>query len=150
MTKEFEALAFIKEKFAYLEYNCENYNIPKEELDILQNALNELKAIKEAKPSEAFKELNEIIEYITEDKKVKYKSTILFDCEIIKQSLLKAQKLEKAWEIVRKKRVDFYILSIRNTVEDYNGLYYDIHNSYDVVSYLLTQEEFDLLKEMLK
>lgn len=44
--KEFEALEFIKEKFAYLEYNCENFHVPKEELDILQNALTELKQIK--------------------------------------------------------------------------------------------------------
>ena len=39
MEKTFEALEFIKEKFAYLEHNCENFNSPKEELDVLKQAL---------------------------------------------------------------------------------------------------------------
>lgn len=69
-----------------------------EYLDCVETIEKELKRLKEidnAKPSEALEDLNEIIEYITEDKKVKYKATILFDCEIIKDALLKAQKQER-------------------------------------------------------
>jgi len=66
-----------------------------EEISIIEKALLELKAIKEANPSKAMNELNEIIEYINEDKKVKYKATILFDCEIIKDALLKAEENAK-------------------------------------------------------
>jgi len=71
-------------------------------VESIRQALLELKAIKETNPSKALKELNEIIEYITEDKKVKYKATILFDCDIIKDALLQAQK-DKA-EIEKLKR----------------------------------------------
>ncbi len=56
---------------------------------------------KENNAAEALDELNEIVEYITEDKKVKYKSTILFDCEIIKDALLKTQEQEKENELLK-------------------------------------------------
>lgn len=81
--------------------DCDNVVEMAECLDVVMNALNELEQIKNTKPSEALDELNEIIEYITEDKKVKYKATILFDCEIIKDALLKAQKKTiKKWLLI--------------------------------------------------
>ena len=73
----------------------------------VEKAILELKEIKEANPSEAMEDLNEIVEYITEDKKVKYKGTILFDCDIIKDALLKAQELEKE-NLELKKKIDSY------------------------------------------
>ena len=142
----------------------------------IKQALTELQAIKEANPSEALKELNEIIEYITEDKRVKYKATILFDCKIIKQALLKAQELEKENSVLK--------ACIKDWEDDYEHLKFALYKEKEVlevvfkkevsISYLkscifdtniemfedgleeynfltsnedrLTQEEFDLLK----
>lgn len=61
------------------------------------------------KELDAMRELDEIIEYITEDKKVKYKSTILFDCEIIKDALLKAQAQEKLFKHIRRNDMEHLI-----------------------------------------
>ena len=118
------------------------------EFNILKQNLTELKAIKEANPSEALDELNEIIEYITEDKKVKYKATILFDCEIIKDALLKAEidkKKAKAFDILKVKRIDKIGLRAYKNVTDYNVNIKRLVGYYDE----LIQEEFELLKEML-
>ena len=65
-----------------------------ERYSIVKSALERLEVIDNAKPSEALEDLNEIVEYITEDKKVKYKATILFDCEIIKDALTTKSKKE--------------------------------------------------------
>ena len=70
-------------------YDCLNFE---DDCKLVDEALQRLEDIDNANPTEALKELNEIIEYITEDKKVKYKATILFDCEIIKDALIKAEK----------------------------------------------------------
>lgn len=119
------------------------------EFDIVEQALLELKEIKESNLSEALKELNEIVEYITEDKKVKYKVTILFDCDIIKDALLKAQEQEKeidrlenqcldilgdnirlknkaqeqekVLEIIKEKRVNIEYLRQSHNVREYNS-----------------------------
>lgn len=40
--------------------------------------------------------LEQIIEYITEDKKVKYKATILFDCKTIKKALERLEAIDNA------------------------------------------------------
>jgi hypothetical protein len=97
MEKEFEALEFIKEKFAYLEYNCEKYNVPREELNILHNALTELQAIKEAKPSLALTILDYmgllIVPTMDGDKSLKDFCNSGFNT--LKQNLLKIQELEK-------------------------------------------------------
>ncbi len=42
--------------------------------------------------------IDEIINLITEDKKVKYKAVILFCCNTIKQALIKAQEQEKKFD----------------------------------------------------
>ena len=91
----------------------------------------------------ALDELNEIIEYITEYKKVKYKATILFDCEIIKDALTTKSKKEQAFDIAVKKGVDFTILLGSKTFNEYNETIYE---EYRIKEMLLTEEEFDLLK----
>lgn len=97
-------LEFVRNKIVDLEDELQHYTMVekdkckelyiREDLKYFKNieqALLELRAIKEVS-REALTELNEIIEYITEDKKVKYKATILFDCKIIKDALLKTIK----------------------------------------------------------
>lgn len=68
----------------------------KEEIDIVNNALLELKAIKEAKPSEALKWLEKSKNIIIEDNG----DFITFDClkvySVCEQALIKAQEQEKA------------------------------------------------------
>jgi hypothetical protein len=67
----------------------------------------------------------------------------------IKQALLKAQEQKKALEIIVKKEVDMYALTHfvkcyndKEALEKYNKGMFEPN--------LLTQEEFNLLKEMLK
>ena len=122
--------------------------------------IQRLESIDNTKPSEALKELNEIIEYITEDKKVKYKATILFDCEIIKDALLKAQKQEQAFKLINKKLVDLSDVRYCLNYEHYKkGKSKEFDTKIVKIDWndnvlldclnLLTQEEFDLLKEAL-
>lgn len=89
MSKELEAF------YCILNNDCDSDERYKLAVSNVESALQRLESIDNANPGEAMKELDEIIEYITEDKKVKYKATILFDCEIIKDALLKAQENEK-------------------------------------------------------
>lgn len=93
MSKELEALDRLIAVGDPSKYWNSNYFV--EDVNIVKQALQRLEAIDNTSPSEALKWLDQIIEYITEDKKVKYKATILFDCEIIKDALLKAQEMEK-------------------------------------------------------
>ena len=117
----------------------------------LQQALTELQAIKEAKPSEALKKL-EGIEYVADILKVNHKigsrdianqeikemvDRLNYRIPIIKQALLKAEKLEKAWEII--------LGIIKN--EEY-GTQEELLKACEDV-YGKGSKEFDLLKEML-
>lgn len=120
----------------------------KEEIDIVNNALLELKAIKEANPSEALTEIFNIIYNLDcgttyeQDKK-------LDECrKTIKQALLKAQEQEKVLEIIKEKRVIVDLL-IDNNLEDYNNKIIIIYGYALSTGRLLTQEEFDLLKRWL-
>ena len=63
--------------------------------------------------------------------------------KISELTLLKAEKLEKAWEVVVKKRVDVYCLLQCKTLEEYN-------NECFCKDDLLTEEEFELIKEMME
>ena len=110
------------------------------DIETVGQALQRLESIDNANPSEA---LN--ITKATE----KYTG---IDLSIVKQALLKAQEQEKVLEIIKKKQVDmklFFNALFReqqykiNPLEFYNG-------SVGYKRLWLTQEEFDLLKEMLK
>jgi hypothetical protein len=111
MSEVLEDLAFIKEKFAYLEYNSETFNIPKKELCNIEEALKRLEAIDNAEPSEALECLERIdntlclnnikgkLDFgIDTEEHTDCDSVIGMteDLESIKQALLKAQEQEKA------------------------------------------------------
>ena len=103
MTKEFEALKRLRQETCPATY-MPDFN--KEEcLEVIEKALLELKAIKEAKPSEALEKLNYICEDVSfayDDDYVSYDYTD--DVEYIKQYILKVQKLEKAIKCIENLR----------------------------------------------
>ena len=53
-----------------------------------------------------------------------------------------------ALEIIKEKQVDIYLLCTCNSVDEYNSMFEHRFGSYDERA--LTQEEYDLLKEVLK
>ena len=113
----------------------------KEEIDIVNNALLELKAIKEAKPSEALKELEQDIKgrvILAEDRQLKL-------CAVIKHALLKAQDNEKVLGIIKEKNVDIKLLKLSASWLDY----YTRVKHKTGYNTELTEEEFDLLKRWL-
>ena len=116
----------------------------KEEIDIVNNALLELKAIKEANPSEALECLEEIENYCEWSE---FNSCLSHDFpkeyNTIKRALIKAQEQEKVLEIIKKKNVEMALFNDSKTVEDYN-----FNRNWGAKE--LTQQEFDLLKEMIK
>lgn len=57
--------------------------------------------------------------------------------------LQKAEKLEKAWEVVKEKCVDMFVLKIASSVEHYN-------KTQKLEQYQLTDEDFKLLKEAIE
>ena len=85
--------------------------------------------------------------------KVKINHEAAFEEEIqtlnnIKQALLKAEKLEKAWKVDKEKSVDVALIRLCKDSGEYNG---EItlqdewwHRK------LLTEEEFELIKEMIE
>lgn len=64
-----------------------------------------------------------------------------------KELLIPVAKQLKALEIIKEKRVDTYFLMQTDTLEEYNK---SLHTCSWFPSYELTQEEYDLLKEVLK
>ena len=111
---------------------------------LLQEALQRLEAIDNAKPSEALK----CIDVLKEDGCI----TTLYQgkaLETIRQTLLKAQEQEKVLDIIKKKNVDVYNLKTCINLEHYNSeiRLKNQNNTYSYeIWYELTQEEFDLLK----
>ena len=133
----------------------------KEEIDIVNNALLELKAIKEANPSEALKCLKKldnmqfsrsidtyVPEIDSEISETQYlDNTIEF--YIIKQALIKAQENEKVLSIIKEKKVIVDLL-IGNNLERYNYEIIKFYGNYGwTKKCFLTEEEFDLLKRWL-
>ena len=144
MEKVFEALEdlknylFNKWKQNHINFGCD-YKLEAElekqlkNLDPINQALTELKAIKEAQPSEALKELEQNIKdriILAEDRQLKL-------CATIKQTLLKAQENEKVLEILKPlcEVVETPVKKIRYL--KINGV---------VVYTFKNEEEFELLK----
>lgn len=69
----------------------------------------------------------------------------------IKSALERKEKLEKAWKIVRKKKVDFRLIKKCDNANTYNYLYAQRY-AYDpdYMDNQLTETEFNLIKEMLE
>ena len=138
MTKVFEAIDWLKNK-CYVESPQDE--IFDECLEVIEKALLELKAIKEAKPSEALEAFEKINEYI--GYKIEFEDLKLLETEEeadfyypnrfkIERYLLKSQKHEQALEIIKKHKLLNYILK----------------NYKCAIMYHLTDEEIKLLKEV--
>ena len=129
-------------------------------LETLKQALTELQAIKEAKPSEALENIIQAFEHTLEvsnkarlifnEKPVSVDWNELSEIKILKQALLKAQEQEKVLEVVFGKRVDLPYLRCcfedNQTVERYNEYINEKTITFDHEKEL-TQEEFDLIKK---
>ena len=141
MKKEFEDLLIEFDEMVFEPTTlCENPQAQVENFrNRLKQALNELKAIKEAKPSEAM----ECLEELRSNLGVIYDDTL----NTIEQALLKAQELEKELEIIWKKQVDIMwfcqCVEANKTFEDYNSA------MGREIEYL-TEEEFNTLKRRCK
>ena len=144
MEKEFEALQDWLDKMISHEINIAT----KEHLNQLKSFLTELKAIKEAKPSEALEAIYRIIAHTEYDNDSSY-GYLKFenDCKLIEQYILKAQEQEQVLEIIKEKNVDIWLVNSCFTVEQYNFSIIKIGNSN---VFTLTPEEFDLLKRWVE
>lgn len=112
----------------------------KEEIDIVNNALLELKMIKEAKPSEALKCLDKMANQVFQ---VDDEFELYYDK--VKQYILKAQEQEKVLEIIMEKGVDIATFNDYQTVIEYNwSIRFERYKRKE-----LTQQEFELLKRWL-
>lgn len=108
----------------------------------------ELEYLEEIKSYFPFVDLGKGKEYVCEK-----------EFNAIKQALIKAEKEHKALEIIKKKNVSVCgfrnrvfgyhsNMTINDTYEYYLNYFGCYHNGFDVE--LLTQEEFNLLKEVLE
>lgn len=124
----------------------------KEFLGVVEKALTEYEAIKNINPIEAL----ECLKYIenklhglrVECERIKnHRCDDVFIQEhtfdTIKRALLKAQKEHKALEIIKEKYVNVDLLWCISSLEEYNS---EIMFSYQII----TEEEFNLLREILK
>ena len=181
MEKEFEALKKL-EWLKYMESICKEFLSRKDlymrlnftskqavetlkEIDIIKQALTELKQIKEAKPSEALENLKSL------DIQVKFIGILDIPSwekylPNIKQALLKAQeqendrlenqcldllgeniKLTKILSIIKEKDVDINYLRFEAVdVKQYNDYIQQLNKVSTKSYWCLTQEEFELLK----
>lgn len=144
MNKELEALEEIRD----FRYGKDKLLVCQTAMyDDIKQALQRLEAIDNANPSEALKWLEDKGEQWVErglnPDIVQYKETQSY--REIKQALLKAQEQEKelkAFEIIKKKKVNVIRLFT-------NGFDIDLYHSNLRDELKLTQEEFELLKEVL-
>lgn len=118
------------------------------------------------KELEALERLNQTINLAENFYDAPYEDKDLFaavqrDVDTIKQALIKAQEQEKVLEIIKEKEVDVHLLKAcitcyTDSLNAYNSeikKLYSNHKDYQnkpLSFYLLTQEEFDILKEALK
>ncbi len=145
MSKEY--LEALKELCEFVNY-CDEAN---EDVGVIEEALQRLESIDNSNPSEALEDLENMVDtFLVENKnKIEFNKVNNYDCELLeerrkdlesyKQALLKAQEQAKVLEIIKKKNVNITSLKAYD-LEEYNMVYEN----------KLTQEEFDLLKEILK
>ena len=132
----------------YLGKHYEKVILPLEEY---QKMCNRLEAIDNANPSEALNGL-EFICKILNEKRIDVKWLFKKDYNTIKNALLKAQKDRKALEIIKEKRV-VCDLFWNDFVDNGFGYHYYLEKWYKFQSTdnkKLTEEEFNLLKEVLE
>lgn len=151
MSKELEALERLKTAPTFMggtteyQFCTKSETLLLQDYEIVKQALLELQSIKEANPSEAL-ECLECLYCEPEDCRSKERAK---DYDAIKNHILKSQEEHRSLEILKKNRVDiesFYTTFIDNA---YNYKFYEI--SYGTYGkYKLTEEEFNLLKEVLE
>ena len=113
-----------------------------------KQALLELKAIKDANPSEALECLEEMAKYRIEYSEYLMPIKDISEYKTIKQTLLKAQEQEKVLKVILKKRIDLESFYSTFVKDDLDYKYYEkYYGTYGLEK--LTQEEFLLLKEVL-
>ena len=119
---------------------------------IIEKALKRLKSIDNSNPSEALECLERIgAEKLARGELIRNDDKVEPYFNTIKQALLKAQKEHKALEIIKEKNVAVAMLKSCGTVERYNTIAFDEERSKDKnYARKLTEEEFNLLKEVLK
>ena len=110
--------------------------------ETIKQALTELKAIKEAKPSEALRCVGVLKEEDCITTLVQGKAL-----ETIRQYILKAQEQEKVLKIIKEKEVNVNTLvnSIIGAIEPL-----EFYNEKVSENLKLTQQEYELLKEVLE
>jgi hypothetical protein len=142
MDKEIEkALKELEEELKFTHNDGVNLTkYDEERFNVIKQALLELKSIKEAKPSEALKQVTYLSAILPDWQRV---NNGVDSLSIIKLALTTKSKKEQAFDIANKKCVDMYKLSIADNVVAYNKW-----AEFD--EYQLTEEEFNLLKEVLK
>lgn len=148
MSKELEALNHIGNCYVANEgkdlWISDDYG---EDYDIIEKGLQRLEAIENANPSEALKKLEKYLkwlernEFFIEISNGKYVKCV----DIIKPTLLKAQEQDKVLEIIKKKKVDIRVLRNCLNAKDETPKHYNFIRD----KHPLTEEEFDLLKEVL-
>jgi hypothetical protein len=110
-----------------------------ERFNVIKQALSELKSIKEAKPTEALKQVTYLSAILPDWQRV---NNGVDSLSIIKQALTTKSKKEQAFDIANKKCVNMFRLAVVNDVNSYNKWV-------EFDEYMLTEEEFDLLKKVL-
>lgn len=150
MSKELEAIECSLKLYKMVESagnnNGFNLNEAWEYHENIKQTLLELKAIKEANPSEALGCLERVNVHLeTEfDRGIWNKQ-----CNTIKQALIKAQEQEKklkALEIIKNKKVNMYHIWVFDNYQQYKEHY--PFSEYHAIEDMLTFEEFNLVKEV--
>ena len=122
-----------------------NIYITKEWLLEINQALQRLEQIDNANPSEAL----ECLERVNVHLETKLDRSIWNEQHnTIKQALLKAQEQDEVPEVIKEKKVDFSYLEKCDSVVEYNLYISNYDNNY-WKKQPLTQDEFNLLKEVL-
>ena len=115
-------------------------------LESIEKSIHRLESIDNAEPSEALVCLEYICKILNE-KRIDIKWLFKEDYNTIKNALIKAEKSLKALEIIKEKECDVswlkYCIKGNLIVEAYNSGYPEYHEK-------LTEEEFNLLKEVLE
>ena len=150
MSKEKEAFDILLQHIE-TETDWSDYEKVKNAHKTVEEALKRLEAIDNAEPSEALNDL-EFICKILNEKRIDVKWLFKKDYNTIKQALLQGQKEHRALEIIKEKRV-VCDLFWNDFVDNGFGYHYYLEKWYKFQSTdnkKLTEEEFNLLKEVLE
>ena len=142
----YDEKTFIKKTYEYLQ----KYAISRKEQLALQRRLE---SIDNSSPNEALEDLEKMVNlaYQVDDEFELLDDDFGLYYDKVKKYISKAQEQEKVLSIIKEKRVDGQLIRIADNVEWYNKEYIYRHeieylNRDEVLTYQISQEEFDLLK----